>query len=75
MDKRERTATDERIDREREPAPIAPATRDNESTEPSGFPPGLQDDDRSPLDPVFYDPLARGEDRSTPGAGSERGDV
>jgi hypothetical protein len=55
----ERSATDERIDANREPAPIAPATRDSNQTEPSGLPPGITDDDRSPLDPVFYDPNVR----------------
>jgi hypothetical protein len=52
----DRTATDDRIDENREAAPIAPATRDRDQTEPSGLPPGQFDDERSPLDPVFYDP-------------------
>lgn len=52
----ERTATDDRIDENREPAPIAPASRDADQTEPGGLPPGQSDDHRSPLDPAFYDP-------------------
>ncbi len=52
----ERTATDDRIDENREAASIAPASRNNDETEPSGLPPGQSDDQRSPLDPVFYDP-------------------
>jgi hypothetical protein len=51
----ERTATDDRIDENREPAPIAPATRDSKKTEAGGLPPGQSDDVRSPLDPSFYD--------------------
>jgi hypothetical protein len=50
---RERTETDDRIDENAEPAPIAPATRDVDRQEPSGLPPGQSDDLRSPLDPVF----------------------
>lgn len=52
----ERTATDDRIDENREPAYVAPATRDANAGEPGGLPPGQADDRRSPLDPVFYDP-------------------
>jgi hypothetical protein len=52
----ERTATDDRIDDNREPAPIAPATRDENASEPGGLPPGQSDDTNSPLDPAFYDP-------------------
>jgi len=52
----ERTATDERIEQNREPAPIAPVTRDPDQAEPSGLPPGHLDDARSPLDRVFADP-------------------
>jgi hypothetical protein len=55
----ERTATDERIEANREPAPIAPATRDANQAEPGGLPPGVTDDERSPLDPVFFDPTTR----------------
>jgi hypothetical protein len=51
----ERTATDDRIDANREPAPIAPATRDPEQAESGGLPPGMVDSTRSPLDPVFSD--------------------
>ncbi len=50
----ERTATDEKIEQNREPAPIAPATRDESQAEPNGLPPGVTDDTRSPLDPAFY---------------------
>jgi hypothetical protein len=49
----ERTATDDRIDENREPAPIAPVTRDPEKSEPGGLPPGQSDSTRSPLDPVL----------------------
>lgn len=56
---RERSATDDRIDENREPAPIAPVTRDAAQSEPSGLPPGHTDDDRSPLDPAFFDPAQR----------------
>lgn len=60
MDKRrddlEPTETDDRIAENREPAPVAPATRDAEQSEPGGLPPGQRDDRRSPIDPVFYDP-------------------
>ncbi|MFN2460349.1 MAG: hypothetical protein ABR591_06650 [Candidatus Velthaea sp.] len=52
----EPSATDDRIAENRTPAPVAPATRDPQATEPSGLPPGQSDDRRSPLDPVFYDP-------------------
>jgi hypothetical protein len=55
----ERTATDEMIEANRQPAPIAPVTRDESQTEPGGLPPGQSDDDRSPLDPVFFDPRSR----------------
>ncbi len=52
----ERTATDDRIDENREPAPVAPLTRDANTTDDAGLPPGITDDTRSPLDPVFFDP-------------------
>lgn len=52
----ERTATDEKIEQNREPAPIAPVTRDETHAEAGGLPPGVTDDLRSPLDAVFYDP-------------------
>jgi hypothetical protein len=55
----ERSATDDRIDENREAAPIAPATRDAKKAEPGGLPPGHSDDTRSPLDPVFYDPRVK----------------
>jgi len=55
----ERSATDDRIDENREPAPIAPATRDVQRTEPGGLPPGRSDNTRSPLDRVFYDPKTK----------------
>ncbi len=52
----DRTATDDRIDENREPAPIAPATRNPDETQPSGLPPGRSDETGSPLDRVFFDP-------------------
>jgi hypothetical protein len=55
----ERTATDDRIEENRQPAPIAPATRDSERSEANGLPPRQTDDPRSPLDPVFFDPAER----------------
>ena len=55
----QRSATDERIAENQQPAPIAPATRDAKQTEPGGLPPG-HSDGRSPLDPLVYDPMARG---------------
>jgi hypothetical protein len=54
----DRTATDDRIAENRAPAPIAPASRDAAQTEPGGLPPGMTDETRSPLDPVFRDPNA-----------------
>ncbi len=48
----ERTETDERVAENREPAPRAPVTRDDDTAvDPStGLPPGMHDDDASPLD-------------------------
>ncbi len=54
----ERTVTDDRIDANREPAIIVPATRDREQAEPGGLPPGMTDDSRSPLDAEFMQPGA-----------------
>jgi hypothetical protein len=48
----ERTETDERVAENRAPATIAPVTRDASTVDPStGMPPGMHDDDASPLDP------------------------
>jgi hypothetical protein len=45
----ERTETDDRVDENRAPAERVPLTR---NTDPdTGLPPGMHDDDRSPLDP------------------------
>ncbi|GAC1406682.1 MAG: hypothetical protein NVSMB64_12650 [Candidatus Velthaea sp.] len=60
-DDEEPSATEERIAENRVPAPVAPATRDAKHTEPSGLPPGVNDDRRSPLDAVFYDPATKDE--------------
>ncbi|GAC1593874.1 MAG: hypothetical protein NVS3B28_24160 [Candidatus Velthaea sp.] len=57
----EPSATDERIAENRHPAPVAPATRDADQSEPSGLPPGVVDDDRTPLDPEFYNPNKKGD--------------
>jgi hypothetical protein len=47
----ERTETDERVAENRTPAPIASVTRDDAGVDPStGLPPGMHDDDASPLD-------------------------
>ncbi len=55
----ERTATDDRIDENREPAPIAPVTGDPERSGPGGVPSGQSDDQRSPLEPAFYQTLGK----------------
>ncbi len=52
----ERSVTDDRISENQIPAPVAPVTRKDDTTEPDGFAPGQSDDRRSPLDGVFYDP-------------------
>ncbi len=69
----ERTATGEKIEQNREPAPIAPATRDEHQTEAGGLPPGVTDDARSPLDHVFYDPGSAAGPGSTAAGGSGDG--
>jgi len=47
----ERTETDERVEENRTPAPVAPVSRDAAEVEPgTGLPPGQHDDDASPLD-------------------------
>ena len=48
----ERTETDERVDENRTPSPRAPVTRDDDApVDPgTGLPPGMHDDDASPLD-------------------------
>ncbi|HEY4440733.1 MAG TPA: hypothetical protein VGN14_09765 [Candidatus Elarobacter sp.] len=47
-----RTETDERVAENATPAPRAPVTRREGDTDPAtGLPPGMHDDDRSPLDP------------------------
>jgi hypothetical protein len=48
----EPTETDERVAENRTPAPIAPVTRDaGAAVDPStGMPPGMHEDDASPLD-------------------------
>jgi hypothetical protein len=48
----ERTETDERVAENRTPAPRAPVTRDDDApVDPgTGLPPGMHDDDASPLD-------------------------
>ena len=47
----ERTETDERVAENQTPAPIASVTRDARDVDPNtGMPPGMHDDDSSPLD-------------------------
>ena len=48
----ERTETDERVAENRTPSPIAPVTRNaDDPVDPgTGLPPGMHDDDASPLD-------------------------
>jgi hypothetical protein len=48
----ERTETDERVAENRTPSERVPVTRKSGDTDPAtGLPPGMHDDDRSPLDP------------------------
>ena len=49
----ERTETDERVAENQTPAQRAPVTRDADAPvdESTGLPPGMHDDDASPLDP------------------------
>jgi len=47
----ERTETDERVAENRTPAPRAPVARDDSAVDPgTGMPPGMHEDDASPLD-------------------------
>ena len=48
----ERTETEERVAENRTPSERVPVTRKSGDTDPAtGLPPGMHDDDRSPLDP------------------------
>lgn len=48
----ERTVTDDRVDENRTPSERVPLTRKPGDTDPeTGLPPGMHDDDHSPLDP------------------------
>jgi hypothetical protein len=48
----ERTETDDRVDENRTPSERVPLTRKTGDTDPAtGLPPGMHDDDHSPLDP------------------------
>jgi hypothetical protein len=49
----ERTETDERVEENRHPAPVAPVTRSPQADvdAQTGLPRGMHDDDASPLDP------------------------
>ena len=48
----ERTETDERVAENKTPSERVPVTRKPGDTDPAtGLPPGMHDDDRSPLDP------------------------
>ena len=47
-----RTETDDRVDENRTPSERVPLTRKTGDTDPdTGLPPGMHDDDSSPLDP------------------------
>lgn len=47
-----RTETEERVAENATPSPRTPVTRREGDTDPAtGMPPGMHDDDRSPLDP------------------------
>jgi len=49
---RERTQTDERVAENQIPSERVPVTRKRGDTDPAtGLPPGMHDDDSSPLDP------------------------
>ena len=55
-----RTETDERVAENATPSPRAPVTRRPDDTDPAtGLPPGMHDDDRSPLDPKPVTPVTK----------------